>query len=140
MYDGADPARGRTRLKILTIAVVATSALTIALYLALMPAAMSSPKGQMAVATRAIRFLLTVLLMMLVYRGNVVAKWISIVLFGVAMLLLIPAILVAPIMAPMLVVYGAFTYCLLFSVDVLEFLEQQRSGRRSTDEPSQSLN
>jgi hypothetical protein len=138
MYDGADPARGRTILLSLCIAVLAGSALIIGIYLALMPAALSSPKGQLALATRAVRFLLTLLLMLFVYHGSVVAKWISIVLFALGMLAAIPAALVAPVlMLPLVLVYGAFAYCLLFSADVLEFLEQQRSRRRLTDQSEQ---
>ncbi|OAI51616.1 hypothetical protein AYO47_01390 [Planctomyces sp. SCGC AG-212-M04] len=129
MYDGADPARGRTLLLVLITAVVASSAVVIAIYLALVPDSLSSPKGQMALATRSVRFLLTILLILFVYRGSVVAKWITIVLFGVTALIAIPAAFLSPLVIPLILIYGTLACCLCFSVDVLEFLEQQRSRR-----------
>jgi hypothetical protein len=139
MYEGADPARGRVLLLVFITATLAISALTIAMYLALNQPSLADPAGRAAIATRVGRFLLTVLLMSMVYRGSVIAKWISIVLFGVTTLFMIPLALLNPILFAYVVIYGAFACVLLFSIDVLEYLEQRRQSRRESksDDASQ---
>jgi hypothetical protein len=130
MYDGADPARGRILLLALITVLLATSALNIAIFLAFTPTSMTSQDRQIAIATRAGRFVLTVLLLSMVYRGSVIARWISITLLALGMLVFVPLALLQPILFVMVFIYGAFAYALLFSVDVLEYLGQRQ---RSSD-------
>lgn len=129
MGDSPDIARGRAILLTLIVAQLGASALIIGIYLRSMPATWDSPAGQAAVATRVVRFLLTVVLMLALYRGSTIAKWIAVALFGVALLIMIPATILAPIMAPLTILYAAFIAALLVSRDVDAFLEDQRSGR-----------
>ena len=89
-----------------------------------------SNAGRVAVAGRAIRFLLTFLLLLMVYRGSVIAKWICIALFGLSCLIFIPAVLESPSIAPLLFIYVSCAVALLISKDIGEFLEQQRARRR----------
>jgi hypothetical protein len=119
-------------------AVIAASAVVIGFYLAHMPAPLNSPEGQRAALVRAGRFLLTILLMLLVYRGQSVARWICIFLFGVSVIIGIP-LAITTFGRALLVFHGTLAYSLLFSADVLEFLERQRSGRPLTDEPDEPL-
>lgn len=129
MGDSTDIARGRAILLTLIVAQLGASALIIGLYLRSMPASLNSPAGQAAIATRAVRFLLTVLLMLAVYRGSTIAKWIAVALFGLALLIMIPGTIQVPIIAPLTILYAAFISALLVSRDVDAFLEDQRSGR-----------
>ena len=129
MGDTPDVARGRAILLTLIVALLGASALIIGIYLRSMPATLNSPAGQSAIATRAIRFLLTVVLMVALYRGSVIAKWIAVALFGLSLLIMIPATILAPMMAPLTLLYAAFVSVLLVSRDVDAFLEDQRSGR-----------
>ncbi|OAI51615.1 hypothetical protein AYO47_01385 [Planctomyces sp. SCGC AG-212-M04] len=138
MEDAPDAANGRRILLSLIVAVLVSDVLVSGLSLAAMPASLNSDRGYVAIAGRAGRFLLTTLLLLMAYRGNAVAVLISIGLFGLGALLAIPATLENPLVVPLLVLYALLPGVIMFSEDVGEFLEQQRSGRRS-NEPKQPL-
>jgi hypothetical protein len=139
MDDTADATNGRRILLSLIIAVLVSDVLVSGAYLALMPTPLDSDRGYVAIVGRAGRFFLTTLLLLMVYRGSGLGVLISIGLFGLGALLAIPVTLANPLLMPLLVLYGLFPGVLLFSEDVGAFLEQQRSGRRLTDEPKQPL-
>ncbi len=82
--------RGRWILLCFSLLVVAISGFVIVLYLSSISGQLSSPAGRAAVATRSIRFLLTILLLLGVFRGSDIARWIAIVLFGLAALMGLP--------------------------------------------------
>ena len=103
-----DPELGRRILLGTMTSVLASSALISVRYLANLPAAFSSSEWQIALATRAFRFLLAVLLMRMVYCGSKVAEWIAVILYGLGALMFIPLTLARPSMAVYVVVFGAF--------------------------------
>jgi hypothetical protein len=134
MDENSDAARGRRVLLTLIIVVLVVDAGISTLWLSRMPHSFDSPRGQVELIKRGGRFLVTLLLMLLVYRGNSIAVVISIGLFSLAALMLIPSFLEVPFLFPLLALYTVFPLTLMFSEDVGAFLEQQRTrGRSSPD-------
>jgi len=132
MDRAGNPANGRARL-LLQMALILFFSIYVAwAYLQTAAPPLSSPAGQSALATRVARILLTLLLMIMVYRGSVIAKWIAVVLYGAAVVVALPGALVSWLLLALLVNYAVFLLLLLFSADVRAFLEQQRARRKST--------
>jgi uncharacterized protein (DUF2062 family) len=129
MSEISDPANGRRILLSLIVAVLIADALASSAHLATMLDPLDTFEGQVAVVKRVGRFLVTLLLMMMVYRGNGIAVVICILLFGLTALIAIPATIENPLMMPLLVLFCLFPGVLLLSNDVSDFLELQRSGR-----------
>jgi|SRR5579863_6428353 len=117
---------------VLTIAGVSLliSAVTIATYVAVM--------GTGRLPAQIVRFLLTVGLMWWVYRGSAVAKWIVIVLFGLAglyglLVFLSGHRLAGAVGAKIGTLYLTLITPLITSPAVDAFLQYQRAGGRSAD-------
>ena len=137
MDENSDAARGRRVLLTLIIVVLVVDAgistLWIStLWLSRMPHSFDSPRGQVELINRVGRFLVSLLLMLMVYRGSSIAVVIAIGLFGWAVLLMIPWFVEVPFVFPLLALYTAFPLTLMFSEDVGAFVEQQRTRRRSS--------
>jgi hypothetical protein len=132
MDRAGNPANGRVRLLLQMALILFFSIFVTWIYMQRAAPPLSSPAGQSALATRVARILLTLLLMIMVYRGSVIAKWIAVVLYGAAVVIVIPGALASWLLFALVVNYAVFLLILLFSADVRAFLEQQRAQRKST--------
>lgn len=120
-----DVAWGRKLLVNSMVKVLLMSALVIYFYVSL--------HGLGTLPPRIVRFVLTLLLMIWLYRGSSVAKWLCIVLYGIAgimMLVRMPLdnLWACLILGSMSFVFLEMTYRLLCSRDVKGFLRFQRAG------------
>jgi hypothetical protein len=123
--------RGRWMLLFACAALVVSDALVISTYLLNVYGRIQPPFFQIELATRLIRFLLTILLVSLVYRGNRVAQWIAAGLLAWACAIGLRLIIVAPtdraIFAAFLaLMYGFFVWSIVGSPSVRAFLATQR--------------
>jgi hypothetical protein len=120
-----DERQGRRTVIAIAAATLIISAITIGTYVVV--------KGPDRLPSQVVRFVLTVGLMLWLYRGSAVAKWIVIVLFGMAGLFGLLAFvagnrLAATVGAKIGALYLALITPLLTSPAVDAFLRSQRAG------------
>ncbi|MBV10299.1 hypothetical protein [Rubinisphaera sp.] len=124
-FSIASVERGKSILITCMVKLLLLSAILIASYV--------MRKGLETLPPRIVRFVLTLLLLIWLYRGSLAAKWICVVLYGIsgiALLVMMPLdnLWACLILGSMSFVFLEMTYRLLHSRDVNHFLRFQREG------------